>query len=293
MIPVVFSSDHNFIMPTGVAINSLLRHSSRKDYEVFLLAAENVTDNDKSILFSIVSFYGCKLSVIDMRKNFEGAYEIRGITNSTYYRLLIPWIIPQYDKILYLDGDIAVKEDISNVYLIELGSNYLLASHPDEYDKTVFVNHAQTLGLDYNDYINAGILLINSHQIRNNNLKERFLKEAKKKYIYQDQDILNIVCKGKIARLSPEYNYIARLSEILTQKPRIIHYAGAKPWNVFTYKWYEWYEEYKLTPFYNPSLELSIFNNTYNKYFTIRELFSIFVQKLSSALCRLIKAIVR
>ena len=55
---------------------------------------------------------------------------------------------------------------------------------------------------------------------------------------YQDQDILNITCKGKIHLISERYNFTSDnvkssdKKHIASLNPAVIHYTGAKkPWN--------------------------------------------------------------
>ena len=58
----------------------------------------------------------CNITLRNVGDLFAGAYEIRGITNVTYYRLLIPTLIPEYDKIIYSDVDVIFRDDLSHVY---------------------------------------------------------------------------------------------------------------------------------------------------------------------------------
>ena len=50
MIPIVFSTDHNYVMPAGVTILSLLENADGESYDIFILAAQDVNDNDKMLL---------------------------------------------------------------------------------------------------------------------------------------------------------------------------------------------------------------------------------------------------
>ena len=55
-------------------------------------------------------------------------------------------------------------------------------------------------------YLNAGVLLINLKQIREDNMTKKFIELSKKNYLSQDQDVLNVACYGKIITLHPKYN---------------------------------------------------------------------------------------
>lgn len=280
MIPVVFSSDHNFIMPTGVAILSMLECSKDCKCDIYVLQADNVTESDRNILSDIVGNYDAKINFITVGNQFQDSYEVRGITTASYFRLLIPWLIPQYDKIVYCDGDIVFKNTVSSLYSISVEDNYLAGVKPYLYDGQSFKEYAPKLGVDVNDYINAGILLMNIAKMRNDNLKSIFVEEAKIAYNYQDQDILNKVCRGKIVSLPLRYNVTPTCNKLLpSDQITIIHYPGNKPWNFFTEFWYEWWHVYVKSPFYDDNLNFKVFENTWNRKYTIKELLLIYLSQ--------------
>jgi lipopolysaccharide biosynthesis glycosyltransferase len=152
-----------------------------------------------------------------------------------YYRYLIADLLPELNKILYLDADLIVDKNISDFYNTDLG-NYYLAGAEGLY--VTESGHKPNIGLTDNDaYINAGVLLMNLKQMRQNKLGSKLLEATKKlqnKIKYQDQDIINIVCKGKILIVDSIYNFTQH--NILREKNKIkaaciIHYTGRKkPW---------------------------------------------------------------
>jgi lipopolysaccharide biosynthesis glycosyltransferase len=290
-IPVVFSTDHNFVMPTSVAMLSMLESSPDVAFDIFILQSEDVSDDDCKILNDIVSsFPSSSIQYISLGQNFSGAFEIRGISKASYYRLLIPWLIPQYDKVLYLDGDIVVMRNISELYNHEIGNNYIAGVAPFKYDGHSYHDYAFKLGLKATDYINAGILLINSKKMRQDNLKDSLMEEAKKKYTFLDQDILNVVCKDKIALLPWKYNYTPHTT--LSEEPEnicIYHYAGPKPWNILTGHWIEWYDVYRRSPLYQ--LELSqqvVFNTWQQQHYSTKQLIGLVLKQTVPCLYNLV-----
>lgn len=105
--------------------------------------------------------------------------------------------------------------------------------------------------------------------MRELNLRNEILSYTDKQLLFQDQDIINIVCKDRIGWLPLKFNSPPGLSKvdknklikakITTQEefaeavdnPVIIHYAGPKPWKTFTYHWYDWWSVYSNSPFYD------------------------------------------
>lgn len=279
MIPIVLSSDHNFIMPTGVSISSLLKNSDGEIYDINILISEDVTPSDKLILSSIVEHTESKIHFKLVKDLIDTAYEVRGITKAAYFRLYIPWLFPDYKKIIYLDGDIVIKKGLKKLYDIDLSDNYI-GGVKDIWKSSEFIKYIDSIGLNWDDYINSGILLFNAKKMREDRLDFQFNKLCKLQFEYQDQDILNTVCKNKIQYISPAFNFNAfwfkdcinnpdfikkRYNEnniSMLQNIHIIHYCGAKPWNNYNdYLWADWLIEYKKTPFYDLRKELSLYDN--------------------------------
>lgn len=273
MIPVVFSTDHNFIMPTYVAIASMLDNASRR-CEIYVLIAEDVTDEDKDLLQQLTAIHDGRIEFISVGDIFDNTYIVRGITKATYFRLLIPWIIPDRDKVIYLDGDIVVTGDIAKLYDYPVDDDKLICGvrTPGFSTNNKIRKEITQKELDYKEYINAGILIFNSCRLREENFKPVFMSHIDKQYSFQDQDILNITCRGRIGFLPLKFNFIGHLrSEVkeelvsiglasqaqiaeAVEAPVIIHYAGAKPWREFTPRWNEWVSYYKKSPFYSQQL---------------------------------------
>jgi lipopolysaccharide biosynthesis glycosyltransferase len=283
-VPVVFATDHNFIMPTGVAIQSLLECSTDVHCEIYVLQSETVSEEDRENLRSIVTPFDARIQFLAVGGGFDNCFEIRGITKVTYFRLYIPWLLPDLDKVIYCDGDVIFKKSISCIFKYDLGDNFLAGSKGPEYiTNRHSKKYIESLGLNPNEYINSGVQIINSEAQRKYNLKSKYQEHFSKKYRYQDQDIVNIVCKGKILHLPLEcnslsckvvneriqqwcdYNHIKYEDVALSlSSPILIHYRGAKPWNKFTYSWVDWWSVYEQSLFFVDKLEEHIYSGTYN-----------------------------
>ena len=180
-------------------------------------------------------------------------------TKTTYFRLFIPNLYPQYDKAIYLDSDIVVLGDISELYNVDIGNN-LVAAAPDDVIQTtkVFQEYAEkVVGVaDYRNYFNAGILLMNLDEIRKFNFQDKFLYllETIKFTVAQDQDYLNRLCKGKVKIIDKGWDRMPIANDDLPiEDIKIIHYNLAdKPWRYDTIKYQEYFWEYaKKTEYYD------------------------------------------
>ncbi len=197
--------------------------------------------------------YKDKLTVVPVDNPYQGAYEVRGISAGTYLRLMLHRLLPEVDRILYMDVDVLVCGSLLPVWQADLGDAVLAAvkgavNLSDKWEWNSPRPYWKHLEPMRGRYINAGVTLLDLSKIRERNLEEQWKKWAKEKLYYQDQDILNITCRDVIYYLSPRYNRLAYMSEadyagfvregIFTEQeceealasPVIIHYAGDKPW---------------------------------------------------------------
>ena len=112
IVPIAFAFDNNLVMPACICISSLMMNANEDTfYDIFILhsASENL---DKSDLDRIPNHYkNCRIQYRTVGNEFDGAFEIRGITTPAYYRLLIPELIPEYDKVLYSDVDVIFRDE--------------------------------------------------------------------------------------------------------------------------------------------------------------------------------------
>lgn len=274
MIPIVFCFDTNLELQAGVCITSLLFNARPETfYDIFILHGEQCSF-ENSELNKLPLIYGnCRIQYRCVGRAFESAFEIRGITIATYYRLLIPEIIPEYDKIIYSDVDVIFRNDLSEIYESTNMEGYYVAGVVDaSYFRPDHRNYIEnTLKLSYAEYIYAGNMVLNLSLLRQENVVERFIDEATHSlYKYQDMDIINIVCKGKICRMPPLFCFSSDISKysadmletpLYTQEELrkaqaegIVHYTGPKPWWGWCPNFDIWWEYYRKSIWFNPKV---------------------------------------
>ena len=256
-IEIAFCFDEKMIDPACVAIASLLDFNRDKNvhYNISCICPEVVMSYkerfriliEKRDAESRIEFYKAP-------KQFEHAFEIRDVTVSTYLRLLLHRMLPHKDRIIYADVDVLFQDTLKEIWETDIAGNLLAGvKGANNFNSTWRVckefSYANELeGLD-GKYINAGILLMNLKKIREWNPDERWIQMAQRDYHYQDQDILNITCKGKIKFLDIRYNvqahlekkdFMSYINENIYSKeqcdnawkhPAVLHYTGPKPWN--------------------------------------------------------------
>ncbi len=238
-IPIFFSIDDNYSELLQIALFSIAKNSSKKNvYDIYILNTGLSDYHKKNILkFQNKNF---KINFVDM------AERIKDISNelftrdyyskSTYYRLFIPNMFPQFDKALYLDADIIVQGDIAELYNFDLNDN-LVGAVTDEAVTSIdeFIAYVEKyLGIKHEDYFNAGILSLNLAELRKINFEEKFLNLISqiKFTTAQDQDYLNVICKGKVKKLPSVWDKMPFPSDIEPTNLKLIHYnLTLKPWH--------------------------------------------------------------
>ena len=267
-IPIFFSVDDGYIPFLAVTLESLIANSSKNYiYEVKVLYT-NVSEENKN---RILKYENKNLNIefVDLNYYIEEIQEKLHTrdyyTKTTYYRLFIPNLYPQYNKAIYLDSDITILGDISELYNEDLGEN-LLGAVPDASVGVIkeFAEYVErVVGMaDYKRYFNAGILLMNLEQMRKFDFQSKFLYllETTKFSVAQDQDYLNRICKGRTKLLDSGWDVMP----LPTDSPRtendikIVHYNLIyKPWHFDNVLYQEYFWNYaKKTEFYKEILEM-------------------------------------
>jgi lipopolysaccharide biosynthesis glycosyltransferase len=311
-IPIVFSTDHNYVMQTGVCITSLLINSNQDEYyDIFILCSEDVSESDRQQLQSISQKYKqSHFSFINLSGHFENAFEIRNITKAAYYRLLIPLLIPQYAKIIYSDIDVIFQKGLGNLYNEDITNYYLAAvlSVGSICDKT-YNRYVRNLNLDPYMYVQSGFLLINSSKMIEDDICSKFKFYSVQNFLFQDQDIINIVCKDRIKILPLQYCYTQNsFSLIFTNKSLlrkrfseteinnalkesiILHYEGPnKPWNSYCFRYDIWWEYYRKSIFFDAQFYFNVNNSLLLHNITFKTFVKAFYYYCKRTIKKLIK----
>lgn len=235
-IPIFFAVDDAYIPFLAVTIKSLSKKINKSNIYNLRIVYTNITkENQKEIMKYkneniVIEF----VNVSESLKKLEGKLLIRDYySNATYYRILIPNLYPQYEKVLYLDSDIVILDDIAKLYNVNI-NNYLIGAVSEHWFRNYseFKDYGEkVIGLkSYKKYINAGIMLMNLQKLRDIQFEDKFLHllETVKYRFAQDQDYFNRICKGNIKYLKEYWNASGYLYS--KSNAKIIHYTIFKPW---------------------------------------------------------------
>lgn len=262
-IRIAFATNEYYMPCLGVLITSILEHASAEDfYEFYVLhlhlspgSMERIRSvcqkpQKSEIYFLDVSWQMDKYSFyVENRPEFS---------REAYCRLLLPDLLSEYDRILYLDCDMVACTDIAPLYHEDL-DGYLLASSRDM--TGIGMYHApNSIRREYQDnvlyltdpdnYFISGMLVLNLAELRQRFDPGELLRiAAEKRYQQHDQDVLNVYCGDRtklvdcawdVVEWCHFYDYLpVKLREEASEslkKPYIFHFAGdaGKPWYLMT-----------------------------------------------------------
>jgi lipopolysaccharide biosynthesis glycosyltransferase len=283
-IPIVLMASDFYFPYVGVFIKSLMDSSGENNYYDIIVLHKSITLEHQKQLEKL-----CR----DEKENFSIRFynptsRLRNVSlyiasatysEEAYYRILVPWILRDYDKAICMDADIIALKDIAELYAYDV-DNVLAAGVKDVvYQGMLNLNRND----DYNysvkemkmknpyNYINTGVLLMNLKAMREKWSEEEIVKFAgAHKFRIQEQDILNVLLEGNVLFLPIRWNCYVEgnswVSEQLSNAPVnslkeyrkeekeviLLHYASQpKPWDEPSLKYAEiFWNVARATPFY-------------------------------------------
>lgn len=251
-LTIIMTTDKNYIMPTKVAIYTMLKYSSDDvAFDIHILCETTFDMISRQYLkkmeeqCSRISFFFDEIDISEIKNAKTHSY----IPLASYYRLYISRFIKE-DKCLFIDGDVIVRCNLKELFNIDIGDYYIAAVRDCavQTGKKDFVNHEYELGIpSLDNYVNAGVMIFNLDRIRRDALDTSFIQAIGTGYRFMDQDILNKFCYGHVKIIPLKYNlfseyydrvykmpenlYTREELEEAQRYPAIIHYPGPfKPW---------------------------------------------------------------
>jgi lipopolysaccharide biosynthesis glycosyltransferase len=281
-IQIAYALDDNFTEMTCVSMTSILVNTDRTCH--FHVVESRLSETCKRVLADIKKQYphgAWSFHHVQANEIFNTLSLGIHFTAESYYRLLLPELLPGLNKIIYLDGDTIIEKDISSLWDLDL-EDKLVGAVPDQQD--IIALNKSMLAMQENDlYFNAGVMVLNLEALR----QTQFIKEAVRLIPelfqnfsanritwYADQEILNYWLRDKVKLFPPKYNYQSRYIYNITHdyftltewseaisEPVIIHYSGAgKPTKISRVLmksplWKRYYNYKRLTSYFDPEDE--------------------------------------
>ena len=283
VVPVVFAADNNYAPILTCAIGSMLENADPSRYYDVVVLNTNIGGSKQDMIkqhFSRyknarITFYNVWRMVKDYKLDTNNAH----ISVETYFRFLAQDILSAYDKVVYLDSDLVVNGNVAELFDVKMGDNLIAATLDIDYLANLNIRGGDRMkySLDVLNlknpyaYFQAGVMVFNTAELRRYHTVPEWLRIASNPiFIYNDQDILNSECQGRVVYLPADWNVTHNIFgraeklyplapnsvfddyQAARRAPKVVHFAGAiKPWQNASCDMASYFWKYaRNTPFY-------------------------------------------
>ena len=267
-INIVFACDSNYAQHATVAMMSILKNTADPARVVFYLLDDRIDPAVKRKMRASVEQAHAAIHFCEVAAEQFGSFFVSGqLSRAAYFRLEMGHLLPRtVGKVLYLDCDLLVLDDIAELWQYDMAGHPLaavmdlgiMASHKDWRGKQ------EQLGFSADDlYFNSGVLMVDLEAWRAHDYGRQAERlAAKNAYRHHDQDALNELFHRNWQPVPLQWNVIPpvwylflkilrrrdfrRLALEARRQISILHYAGGyKPWEydahaAFNVKYYEY-----------------------------------------------------
>ena len=204
-INVAYAFDKKYQYITHVSMKSIMLNQHNNTFINFYILVSNLTKEQKTVINKIRQEHkNCKIKFIDMGTQFkEFSLTLNIWSTANYYRLKLPELLHDINKIIYLDTDTLIYKDLTKLYNYNIKGKYFIGmlEHIDDY-------FYKRNNVSFNNFINTGVLLCNLEELRKDNISSKiieYIKENHKKIIYPVNEPTNLITHNKNGYFTPEY----------------------------------------------------------------------------------------
>ena len=242
-IYIAYSTNEKCANLANVSMTSVIENNKNQNIEFIILHSDL-----KSSIIEKFEYYNKFENVnVNITKVDESLFKnfpiSKWVTVQTWFRIAIPNLFPDIEKVLYLDCDTIVNNSLSELWNTDLNDNYIAAVK----EIACMKDHLKRLKMKSNAYFNAGVLLINCKKFREDNIFQKIenIIHSKKYHLtFSDQDVLNLIADEKKIILPMKYDYMEvwwhngyfeyygedeKLYLEARENPTIVHLSGIKP----------------------------------------------------------------
>ena len=283
-VPVAMALDDGYLYPTVVSITSMMKNKNKNIvYDYYIMHPPELAEKSKIRLKSLSEKHkDCNIKLIDMGEAYRSANDKGHVTTPAYYRLSLSELLPELNRILWIDGDTLIFGDLAPMYFdTDMQGLYYRGLLDETVDATV------AFGIENDHCICSGVMVVNLDELRKDDVVskfQKFIEENNEKLVQHDQTTINCVCVDKTAKLDPKYcifNYYHDTNSLLTyyntliakdkytidellaarDNPVLVH-CVMKPWKMKTQYFEQWWAYAKMTDCYDEIYQKygSVFN---------------------------------
>jgi lipopolysaccharide biosynthesis glycosyltransferase len=240
-----------YVAHSAAMLHSVVECNPDFEVAVHYMHGPDVDPADARRLAGMVEAMGASISFIDVPDSRVEGLPTRDFTRkATWYRIFLPELRPDVDRVVYLDCDLLAVESLRELWETELGDGYLAAV--TNVIERRYAHRPAELGLPAGQaYFNAGVLVMNLAAMRRDRSSEALLDYGRRegrRLLWRDQDALNVVLGARRVELHPRWNCMnafwlpwavdvfgAEALEEAKRNPAIRHFEGPehnKPWHL-------------------------------------------------------------
>ena len=230
---------------------SILCNAKSQDRLSFYILDGGISKEKKDKILSLKTNRDCLINFVEINEDDFEDYKVvnthKYITLPTFYRLKLPQLLPEVNRVIYLDCDVVVNSSLYELFNTNMGESAIAGVY--DIDKKDVQNNPTC--------VNAGVLVMDLDNMRKYSIQEKFL-EWTKKHIYEikkgDQQIINETLRGEIIIVDNKWNVqssnFSNRSSFIS-KPNIVHFvAKKKPWHYASFSYHRdlYFKYLQLTP---------------------------------------------
>lgn len=277
MMHISCAVEGDYVPHSAAMLHSVIAHSGDHRVHVHYLHGPDFSSESKRLVGQMTEGCGADISFLEIQDERVAGLPIKGFTGkATWYRIFLPDLLPDVDRVLYLDADLIALDSLVPLWKTDIGDSYLAAV-----TNVLMHNHRHrpaNLGLSGPEvYFNAGVLLLNLGLLRRDHQAGALLRygiDHAEEIEWRDQDTLNVVLGGRRLALHPRWNCMtavmnfpqsadvfgAEVVEEARANPAIRHFEGPaqnKPWHYLCDRALQeaYFEHRRETPWPHVSLE--------------------------------------
>jgi lipopolysaccharide biosynthesis glycosyltransferase len=248
---VACAADEGYAPHSAAMLHSVMAHRGGSDLQIHYLHGPEFPDRSAELIRGMVEAGGAAISFWEIPdERIAGLPEMDFVTSPMWYRIFLPELLPDVDRVLYLDVDTIALDSLEPLWEIDLAGSYVGAVTNVFYMRS----HAQRpieLGIDPADYFNSGVVMMNLELMRRDHSARVLFDYASghaSELAWPDQDALNVVLGKKRVPLHPRWNCMnsvllfpwaadvfgAEAVDEARARPAIRHFEGPtinKPWH--------------------------------------------------------------
>ncbi|MBI2382588.1 MAG: glycosyltransferase family 8 protein [Gammaproteobacteria bacterium] len=247
VIHLACTSDGAYAPHTAAMLRSVFASNPGEAFRIYVLY-QSLAEGDIAKLRQLAESWSANIQLLFISDDRLGNFPTQHFHKSCWYRILLPDLLPELEKILYLDSDLIVQGAVRPLWQSDISEKVFAAVTNPLYPFMPPFPRDRLHLADARSYINSGVLLMNLDRMRSTGCIARIRSYASNhpENLYPEQDALSALLHGDCLLLHPKWNAQCTLWQVSDMNlpfspaelrearaaPVVIHFTGPyKPWS--------------------------------------------------------------